>query len=1166
MRIMKLICVLLTAACLQLSARGLAQTITITGKDLPLENIFKEIKKQSGYVVFYNYDLVKDARPVSLSVKNGSVHQVMALVLKDQPLSYSIENKTIVITRKTKTTKADDDLSDADSPPIDIKGRVVNENGEPLEGVSIMVKNGSKAAISITNGEFNLFGIDPDAVLIFTSVNTERLEVKVQGRTQLTITLKNKVSSLGEVQVSVNTGYQYINKERYVGSFVQLDSATYHRRAGMDIISRLDGIAPGILFDKKSPNISDQMKKVQIRGYSTLQGMQESANLSPLVIVDNFPFRQDLSSLNPNDVESITVLRDAAATSIWGAQAGNGVIVITMKKGKYNQPLRVSVSSNISVYEKPDQYYVPAMTVNEFIDFETDVFNRGYYNPLIANTTTYPAISPVVEVLARRRAGLISAEDSAREIHGYRSTDLRKELDKWVYRNPVAQQYYLSLSGGSQLFSYSLSSGFNHSLNNIRGSEPAKSVTLNSTVGIRATDKLDIGVGINYSQTIDRSQDLFLGTTISPYAQLADAEGNPAAIPYIMSLGYTDTVGGGRLLDWKFRPLEELAAKEQRRTTKFLQLSLNANYNITKWLNARLSYQFSDQGLSWEDYKSEQTFEVRNLVNMFTNLNQTLPRLRNPVPVGDILDMSNVSSQSHNFRGQLNFNKTFGGDHSVNALAALEGSENAAKSSNTRFYGYDRETGSVASAIDYINAYPIYNNPGFSSTIPTTSAPGGSVQRFLAAIFNLSYTYKGRYILYGSARKDGSNVFGVNTNRRWKPLWSVGGSWDLSKEHFFNVRWVNSLRLKTSYGFSGNPSGAIGMPVISYSSFNSIYHPLPIAISLGMPNPNLRWEKVRIVNFAVEFSVLNNRLSGNVDVYSKRSTDVYWTNPPAPSTGAETFSSNAADLKGQGFEISLRSKNTVGAVQWQTGFNLSHAKTIVKKVFYDQPKASYYTAYGMNPAPGQIMYGLSSYRWAGLDPLTGAPRGYYQGHVSTNYNAILNDSLTNQVFHGSAIPLYFGNLTNSVSWKNLTLLVNISYRLDFYYRKPTIDYNRMAVQWTTHGDYSRRWQKPGDEAWTNVPAMYFPFDQERERFYMLSEANVARGDNLRLDEIRLQYSWAPKNPKKGIKSAQFSLAANRLNVILWKKDNSDYDPDFTGGTSFTNPSPAMLTGAISFNF
>jgi TonB-dependent SusC/RagA subfamily outer membrane receptor len=430
-KVMKLIIILLTTACLQISAKGLSQSISISGKDLLLENIFKEIKKQSGYVVFYNYELVKDAKPVTITVKNASVQEVMNLSLKDQPLSYSIENKTIVITRK-KPSSGLNNNEVTSLPPIDVKGRIVNEKGEPLEAVTVTIKGTKTMTATDVNGMFRLRDIDENAVLVFTSVGTEPLEVKVDGRIELPVTLKTKVSAIGEVEVRVNNGYQTVSKERYVGSFAQLDSAAYNRRAGMDIISRLDGMVSGILFDKKSPTVSSELRKVQIRGFSTLTGLSGSANMEPLIVVDNFPFRQDLSTLNPNDIESITVLRDAAATSIWGAQAGNGVIVITTKKGRYNQKLRISLTNTITTQDKQDQYYYPNISVSDFIDMEIAMFNKGYYNADLSNTVNWPVITPVVEVLAKRRSGLISAMDSAMQVDGFRSLDLRRDLDKWV--------------------------------------------------------------------------------------------------------------------------------------------------------------------------------------------------------------------------------------------------------------------------------------------------------------------------------------------------------------------------------------------------------------------------------------------------------------------------------------------------------------------------------------------------------------------------------------------------------------------------------------------------------------------------------------------------------------------------------------------------------------
>jgi TonB-dependent starch-binding outer membrane protein SusC len=316
----------------------------------------------------------------------------------------------------------------------------------------------------------------------------------------------------------------------------------------------------------------------------------------------------------------------------------------------------------------------------------------------------------------------------------------------------------------------------------------------------------------------------------------------------------------------------------------------------------------------------------------------------------------------------------------------------------------------------------------------------------------------------------------------------------------------------------------------------------------------------------LDFIVFKNRLSGSVDVFHKRSTDILWVNPPAPSTGVASYQSNAANLSGKGFEISLTSVNIDRRVKWQTGVNLSHTKTTVTKVFFNQPGTRYYTAYSLNPSSGKIAYGLASYRWAGLDPITGDPRGYLGKQTSTDYQEILNDSLDNQVFHGSAIPLYFGNVTNTFIWKNFSLFTNITYRLSFYFRKPTINYSNLVSSWEGNPDYALRWKKPGDEQFTNVPSFSYPVKEDRDLFYSLSEVNVSRGDNIRLDDIKLQYNWNFSTYKFPIKSIQLSLAANRLNILLWKKDKSDYDPDITGGDGFVAPISKTWTLGINMNF
>jgi TonB-linked SusC/RagA family outer membrane protein len=1174
--VMKLTVFLITVACFHVTAEGISQNVTFSGKDVPIEKIFAVVKQQTGYLFFYQENTLKSAKPVTIVAKNKPLLQFLDEVFSHQPLKYVVGSKTITVSPSGQSgavnsvASGNHSGSDPEADPVPIKVRITDSLGQPLSGATITIKNNKVTGVTDPEGIFSVNVVEGDVLLVsYVGYETRRITVipaMLSSTNNLVISLRPSITRLENVEVVVNTGYQRIGKERFVGSFSQLDSAAYQKRAGMDILSRLDGMVAGVLFDKKAGPAILQLKTIQVRGLSTLPLSASSASIEPLIIVDNFPFKQSLSAINPNDVDNIVILRDAAATSIWGAQAGNGVIVITTKKGRYNQKFSVSFANNVSVQERPDQYYYPNMGVPDFVDLEINLFYKGHYNANLANTTNWPVISPVVELLAKRRAGIVSMEDSATQIDGYKALDMRRDLDKYVYRNTFSQQHYLNLSGGSDVFKYNLSGGYNRNLNNIQHSRADQQITLNTSAGVRLKN-LEITSGIAYSQGMQKGATFSLPPLIYPYAQLMDAEGNAAALPMDRRMDYLDTAGGGQLLDWKYRPLDEVKLYDNQVTTKFIQLSLGIDYKLTSWLSTKFGYQYNDQGAWTNNYYDINTYMVRNLINRYTNLLQTTPQLRNPLPAGSMLDLGFVNNRSHNFRGQANINKTFAYDHSIIAMVAAEISEKKESGNYNRLYEYNRETNTDAKSIDYVTRYPTYANLYGNIAVPNESRRLSDVfNRTLSFLGNISYSYKNRYTLYGSARKDGSNLFGVKTNRRWKPLWSLGASWDMAKEKFYTIHWLESLRLRASFGYSGNPSNAVASPIIRYSPWNAPFTNYINAEIAGIPNPNLRWEKVRISNIAVDFSAFKGRVSGSIDVFSKRSTDIFAVDPRPPSTGASIFETNAANLKGHGCDIRLNTINTNGAVKWQTSFNFSTAKIMVTDIFFNSNKTADYTAYSLNAFRGKIVYGMSSFRWAGLDPQTGDPRGYLNKHVSSDYNALLNDSLQNQLFHGSSIPLQHGNIINSVSWKGFAFFANISYRLNFYYRKPTLNYTELVNSWRGHADYALRWQQPGDEQSTNVPSFIYPLNSERDRFYALTEVNVARGDNIRLSDLRLQYDFTIKKITHAVRSLQLSVAANQLNIILWKKDKSPYDPDYTGGDAFITPIPVMWTGSLNISF
>lgn len=1169
-RIMKLAALLVTIS-LQVSAFSSGQ-VTLSLKDAPLEKAFDAIKVQTGMYFFYLLEDVVRAKKVTLSVRNVAVDVALAKILDGQNLTFKIDGRNIFI-KKVKATlpkKSLVDVAPADTTAstLNVSGKVTNPKGEPIAGATVSVKGSRKATSTDNAGNFFLESVDGKATLMVSNVGYEPKIVKVSSYSPLSVQLQLAVVEMKTVTIS--TGYQKISSERFVGSYSQLDSAEFHRRAGMNIIDRLDGTVTGVLFNKKG-----EFRPIQIRGISSLGGGGISS-LEPLIVVDNFPMdsRFSLDNINPNDVENVTILKDAAATSIWGARAGNGVIVITTKKGKYNKALQVSIQSNITLVDRPDLYYTPRVSSSDFIDIEKELFAKDFYQDKINNTYFWPIVSPVVEILEKQRTNQITSAEAAKQMDVLRNLDLRNDLGKYVYQRALKQQHYVNISGGSNGVSYNMSVGYNHSIPGIKGSKGDQQYTIAAGSLFRPLKNLEIQARINYTQTENKSS-LFTLRAPYPYLQLADASGNALAVPYQIRSAYLDTLSDNDLFDWSYRPLDEIRFANNVSTTRQINLNVGLTYRLTNWLSANIDYQHINQTISGRNIYSLKTYYARDLINRYYNPDPSVnPELRHPVPVAGILFLTNSQSFNHNFRASLSFNKSWG-DHQINALVGQDIQETRGSTNTNQLYGYNEQNDSYRTNMDYFTYYPMTyaSFPGASGQIPNGEYYlAQPTNKFVSFYTNASYTFQDRYTIYASARRDGANVFGVNTNNRWKPLWSVGSKWQLSKEKFFDVKWIPLLALRVAYGYSGNVSNELsGKQTIFYSSTPASFTNLPYAFSETPNNPELKWEKVQQLNLGLDFNLLKGRVSGSIEVFYKKSTDLIAKYPFDPTSGTSLFPINSASLKGRGFEFNLYTRNTNGAVKWSTSFGLSHAKTIVTKVYSGGFKAIDFITYNINAAEGRLAYAVSSYRWAGLDPITGDPRGYLDGKVSKDYYAIFFDSIDHQKYHGSAIPLYSSFVTNYFNWKNLTLSFTITGRFNYYFRKPVLNISHTGEMVGTSytNDYYKRWQKPGDESFTNIPSVLYPTPSDgygRDQFYEGAEINVVRGDNIRMQDIRLQYQWnAHAHSRFPFKSAQLFLYPNNLNLILWRADKSSLDPDFSGSSSDPTAAPPPKTWTVGLN-
>lgn len=1054
---------------------------------------------------------------------------------------------------------------------IVIHGKVIDEGGGPVMGATIVLKGTGRTTVSDHRGLFTLTETKLMDTLVVSAVGYEEREVPTDERGSITVVLHRRVTSLQEVTVS--TGYQQEARSRTTGSFEQVGREQLERRPGLNILARLEGVS-SMLFDRRKAGAEAGVitaSELSVRGLSTLtEGIK-----APLVVVDNFPYEGDIANLNPADVESITILRDAAAAAIWGARAGNGVLVITTKKGGYNGAPRLTVGSSVNLSERADLFYYPRMAVGDFIDVEAYLFDRGFFNTDINNRTTRPALTPVVEMLASRRAGLLSAADSAAAMAAFTEGDVRRDFERYLYRAGLHQQYSLQLSGGSARMKYYLSGGYDRSRGGLRGNSYGR-YTLRSDNSFMPVRRLELRLGVQYTQSRSEANspgglDVLTyrgGKVLYPYAQLAGTGGEPLVLPKDYRTGYTDTAGGGRLLDWKYRPLEELELADNSTGGQAVLLTASLRYSLTADLSAEVSGQYERGATEGRQHRSQQTYYTRDLVNLYTQLSGI--NTSYIIPVGGILDISRAGQHSLAGRGQLNFRRLTGGRHHLSALAGGEVRQAQTEGHRFRTYGYKDDILTFGN-VDYVNRYPRYGGRG-NALVPNNVDFDERLTRFVSFYAQGVYTYDNRYILSASARRDASNLFGVSENNRWKPLWSAGASWNLSREKFYHFKPLPLLRLRTSYGYTGNANNTVTPhTLLSYISFpNPLGESYANLVSPG--DADLGWETVRQLNTGVDIATRGDRLTASIEYYIKKTENLILGAEQDPTTGISNIRANSAHMVARGVDVVVHSRNTQGRFRWQTDVWFSWvANRVTKYLLNDAGRSSsgFVAGKGLNilPVRDASPYGIWSYRWAGLDPASGDPQGYLQGAVSKNYTAIINQKLADAglVYHGPALPPYFGSVINTFSFRGFSLSVGLSYKLGYYFRRTALSYSDLYTKGKGHADYPLRWQKTGDEAFTAVPSMVYPAVANRDVFYGGAEVNVLRSDHVRLQDARLSYTIGREGGRR-LPAQSVQVYATATNGgIVWRRNSDRLDPDYDGET-WLFPPPRTIAFGLSLTF
>ena len=1026
-----------------------------------------------------------------------------------------------------------------------LSGTVVNDStGFPIEAASVQIQGGN-SIITNFRGVFKITIPKPNDTLRVSAVGYKQVTLNTGAVIKSGFVIRLLPKSVLLQEVLVSTGYQTLPKERATGSFETIDNKLLNRAVSTDIISRLEGVTGSIYF-----NHATDTKEIFIRGLSTL-----NASTQPLIVVDNFPYEGNINNIDPNNIESITILKDAAASSIWGAKAGNGVIVITTKKGKYNQTRAIYLNSNITVQAKPNLFAGRNfMSSTDFIGVEKFLFDKGFYNADLSNTYTFPVVSPVVELLAQERAGLISDAEVNSKIAEYSNIDLRKQYLKYLYRLAITQQYNAALSGGGNYMNYLIGFGYDKSVTSIIGNEGYRA-NMNAQLNIKPFEKLELQTGITYtvaSDTYNGISTVVPGgkkSFLYPYAKLADDAGNGLVVEKDYRSGYIDTTGKGYLLDWKYRPLDEVKNSDNTIGRNDIQVSLGLRYHFSKSFNVEVKGQMEKTSEISNYYYNTNTYYARNIINRFSQ--KIGDALQLNVPMGGILNKSYNDLFSVGLRGQLNYSASFGKWYQFTAIAGMEVRKVNAKGQIIRTYGYDDNVLTFAN-VNYSNYYTLWDKLG-SDVIEQDADFNNTENRYVSYFSNAAITIHNKYIFSGSVRKDASNLFGVNTNQKWNPFWSLGAAWKISDESFYHIDLLPILKARVTYGYSGNiMPGLSGKPVISYGSNYII--PVPYAYATSPANPDLRWEKTATFNTGIDFASKENRISGSFDYYVKKSKDLFDYVPVDPTIGVSLVMLNASNITSSGFNIRLNGIIINRKFKWETQLLVDHVKNKVTKSFNEYSNKGGYAGFGytITPIEGKDPYALISYKWAGLDPLTGDPRGYLDGAISKNYVSLSRPTSFDQLsIKSTTRPTVFGSVRNSFSFKSFSISANISYAFGYYFRRSAINYNALYRSWAMNKEFAQRWQKPGDELKTNVPSMVYPTNYYRDNFYAYSEATVEKGDNIRLKDIQVSYNFSQSRLKNSfIKNSEIYLYANNLG-ILWRANKQGIDPDY--GTNIPTP-------------
>lgn len=1135
--------------------------VTLRKNAMSVSDALQAVRQQTGMIVMYETGTVNAMPNISLNLNSASLKDAMDAICGQAGLQYEINGRYVLVTRNAKLVKGGKGHSH-------VTGRIVDDTGEPLIGATVMVVGKNVGTITDANGHYSIRA-DAGDRLRFSYIGMKSIERTVGKANVLNVAFDSRSHNLREVEV-VSTGYQTLPKDRATGSFATLSVKDLKKVTTPNVVQRLEGQVAGMKVNvlatdrtfayanpTQSLNSSTRTLGASDYAYSIRGENTFSAEQMPLLVVDGVISDIDISNIDPNNIENITVLKDAAAASIWGSRAANGVITITTKKGQQGQRPQVAFNMTLTTQGRPDLSNLRNMNSAQLLDYERELTDRGVFYKS-APTDYYSAQSYFhegVRLALDLKDGTISQQQYDSEVARLSAIDNHSQISEYLLQPATSQQYGLSVNGGGANSTYFYSASYSKENTNTKGNDGSR-LNLN----LANTWKLFNWATLttNFTGTFFKYKNNGIGFeainntayyALIPYHNIVDENGKGIDYDYL-NPAYTSTLGAA-YQPWTYNYLQEQALKDDTQRTDNYTANISLNVPIIAGLNSQTTYAIERSYSRSEVWYDPQSFYMRDMLNYYTPIGAAANTLG--IRNGG-LNKRHTDNRNWTFREQLNFDHTFGGIHRVNALAGMELRETYAEQGGYTIWGYNRDTGLSDTNIDYSSNAQYGTIAGYATSFSKGGYPDdiNRKRRFLSYYANANYTLFDRYYLSGSVRYDDYNNFGLSRKYRAKPFYSFGGKWNMSREAFMqDTKWVNNLALRVTYGINGN----ISLSSYPFTKLNVVTNYITNQPSYGISavaNPELRWEKTGTFNLGVDFSLFGSRLNGSIDYYDKRSRDLLYDFPISSAIVGniynQTMQRNAAAINAHGIDVNLNGV-AFRDKDWNVrlGGNLSwNTNKVQKNQFFKEEQ--YASQYNYNPAylgpiEGYPTDKMFAYRWAGLDT-DGQPMVYGKDGRKIKATEKISD-LDDLVYVGHSTPTVYGGLNLNVTWRQFTLYALFTYQFGSKFFRPTVlSYVTNAYsKWDLNEDIARRWRKPGDEQTTNVPGLTSNYVAVPR--YAYSDINVEKGDYLRWRQLSLAYNVSQDLLKKvHLSTASLTLGVNNIG-LLWKANHVGIDPDYS---------------------